>query len=73
MFGFGNKKEKDETQNPEYLALVAKWDAFLEKIEARFNESLAPAEEAVLDNLEEGDYDMVSNMTAWSGIEAQLL
>jgi len=72
MFGFGNKKEKDETQNPEYLALVAKWDSFLEKIEVRFNESLEPAEEAVLDNLEEGDYDMVSNMTAWSGIEAQL-
>ncbi len=73
MFGLGNKKEKDETQHPEYLALVAKWDSFLEKIEARFNESLAPAEEAVLDNLEEGNYDMISNMKAWSGIKAQLL
>ena len=73
MFGFGKKEEKDETQNPEYLALVAKWDSFLEKIEARFNESLAPAEEAVLDQLEEGNYDMVSNMTAWSGIKSQLL
>ncbi len=73
MFGFGNKEEKDETQNPEYLALVAKWDSFLEKIETRFNESLEPAEEAVLDQLEEGNYDMVSNMTAWSGIKSQLL
>ena len=73
MFGFGKKEEKEETQNPEYLALVAKWDSFLEKIETRFNESLAPAEEAVLDQLEEGNYDMSSNTTAWSGIKAQLL
>ena len=73
MFGLGNKEEKDETKNPEYLALVEKWDAFLEKIETRFTESLAPAEEAVLDQLEEGNYDMVSNMTAWSGIKSQLL
>ena len=73
MFGFGKKEEKEETQNPEFLALIAKWDSFLEKIETRFTESLAPAEEAVLDQLEEGNYDMVSNMTAWSGIKSQLL
>ncbi len=73
MFGFGNKEKKDKTKNPEYIALVEKWDAFLEKIETRFKESLAPAEEAVLDQLEDGNYDMISNMTAWSGIKSQLL
>ncbi len=71
MFGYNKKKENK--QPPEFLVLVEKWDSFLKKIEARFNESLFPAEEAVLDQLEEGNYDMNSNMTAWSGIKAQLL
>ncbi len=74
MFGLFNKKEEDEEiNNPEYLALVAKWDAFLEKIDTRFNESLVHAEEAVFDNLEESDYDMLPTERTWSGIKSQIL
>jgi len=73
MFGlFKNKEKEKEEVHPEFLALIAKWDTFLEKIETRFNESLANAEVAILDNLEESDYDMSANMTAWSGIKAQI-
>lgn len=73
MFGISSKKEDDNKEHPEYLALVAKWDAFLVKIKTRFNESLAHAEEAVLDNLVDSDYDTLKTMKAWSGIKSQIL
>ncbi len=73
MFGlFKQNNKEEEIASSEYLALVTKWDAFLKKIETRFNESLAHAEEAVLDNLKESDYDMQSTMLAWTGIKSQL-
>ena len=44
MFGFSKKDSKEERKNqPEYLALVEKWDTFLAKMETRFNESLVHA------------------------------
>ena len=70
MFGLSKKKEKNE--HPEYLKLVEKWDTFLAKMNTRFEESLVNAEEALLDNLVESNYDMVSSMQAWSGIKSQL-
>ena len=76
MFGiFGNKKEKEQekVENPEFLKLVEKWDVFLEKMETRFNESLVNAKEALLENLEESDYDINPTMTAWQGIKSQLM
>ncbi|MFA6083788.1 hypothetical protein [Mucilaginibacter sp.] len=33
--------------------LIARWDAFLDKMRARFNESLTYGEQAVLDALDE--------------------
>ncbi|GEM_PF-954757 len=74
MFGLFNKKEnmKEEKNNPEYLVLVDKWDAFLKKIDSRFNESLVHAEEAIMDNLVESDYDMLPTERAWGGIKSQL-
>jgi len=74
--GFFSKKKKEVDNTPqfpaEYLALVEKWDTFLEKINNRFNESLINAEEAILDNLDESNYDLTPTMTAWQGIKAQL-
>ncbi|MBJ2175698.1 hypothetical protein JBL43_15705 [Aureibaculum sp. A20] len=75
MFGLFKKdkeEESDGTQNPEFIELVLKWDSFLLKIETRFNESLNHAEEAVMDNLLESDYDMSKTMRAWSGIKSQI-
>lgn len=73
MFGLFNKKEeKVETQHPEFLKLVEKWESFLGKMEIRFNESLVNAEEALLDNLVESNYDINPTMIAWSGIKSQL-
>lgn len=75
MFGLFNKKDKEEEKalvNPEYLELVSKWDAFLEKIDMRFQESLTNSEEALLDNLEESNYDLQPTMTAWNGMKAQI-
>lgn len=73
MFGMPGKKEDDKKEHPEYLALVVKWDAFLLKIETRFKESLVHAEEAVMDNLIDSEYDMLKTMKAWSGIKSQIL
>ncbi len=68
-----NKKEQEQVENPEFLKLVAKWDVFLEKMETRFNESLVNAKEALLENLEESNYDINPTMTAWHGIKSQLM
>ncbi len=80
MFGlFGKNKEdkiQDEspkTENPEFLKLVEKWDVFLDKMKTRFFESLVNAEEALLDNLEESNYDINPTMVAWQGIKSQLM
>ena len=77
MFGlFGNKKEKKEEeaqkQNPEYLKLVEKWDDVLNKIETRFQESLVNAEEALMENLDDSNYDLTPTLRAWSGIKSEL-
>jgi len=76
MFGLFGKKDKEEqvkTENPDFIKLVEKWDAFLNKMETRFNESLVNAEEALFDNLVESDYDLTPTMTAWQSIKSQLM
>ena len=70
---FSKKKEVPKQENPEFLKLVEKWDDFLHKMETRFNESLVNAKEALLDNLEESDYDITPTMTAWFSIKQQLM
>lgn len=80
MFGLGrkNKEEKEEQrmkeerENPEFVKLVERWEAFLKKIETRFNESLEHAEVALLDNLEESNYDINPTLQAWHGIKSEL-
>lgn len=74
MFGIFNKKEEsnESLNNPDFLALVAKWDAFLGKIDTRFLDSMQSAEEAILDNLVESNYDIQATSLAWQGIKAQL-
>lgn len=86
MFGlFKNKKEekleekpqkeveKKKKEHPEFLVLVEKWENFLSKIDARFEESIRYAEEAVLDNLVESNFDLLPTTRAWSGIKSQLM
>jgi hypothetical protein len=75
MFGLFGKKIKDrqvKVEHPEFIKLVEKWDLFLSKMETRFNESLINAEEALLDNLVESNYDIAPTMTAWFSIKSQL-
>jgi len=64
--------KNDPTQNPDFLELVTKWESFLAKIENRFNESLVNAENALLDNLEESNFDLTPTLTAWQGIKSNL-
>jgi len=70
---FNNNKDTSKQENPEFLNLVEKWDTFLSKMETRFNESLVNAKEALLENLEESNYDIDPTMTAWQGIKSQLM
>ena len=80
MFGLGRKNRekkeeqrmKEERENPEFVELVERWEAFLKKIETRFNESLEHAEVALLDNLEESNYDINPTLQAWHGIKSEL-
>lgn len=74
MFGVFNKKEdKPEEEHPEFLVLVEKWDTFLEKINTRFEESIEYAEEAVMENLVESDFDILPTTRAWQGMKSQLM
>jgi len=70
---FSKKKQETKQEDPEFLILIEKWDAFLGKIKSRFFESLVNAEEALLDNLEESNYDINPTMVAWQGIKSQLM
>ena len=73
MFGlFKSKTEDDNRNHPEFAGLEKKWDAFLSKINTRFEASLLNAEEALLDNLVVSDYDLNPTLRAWQGIKAQL-
>ena len=52
--------------------LTQRWDAFLQKIESRFNESLVHAEEACREQLVETDYEYETVFRSWSGMKAQI-
>lgn len=75
MLGLFNKKkeEKPKAEHPEYLVLVEKWDTFLNKINTRFEESIGHAEEAVMDNLTESDFDILPTTRAWQSMRSQLM
>lgn len=78
MFGLFNKQntpkeeEKAEVVNSQFTELVAKWDSFLGKIDERFQESLQHAEEAVMENLVETNYDLLPTQRSWQSIKSQL-
>ncbi|MFK7813059.1 MAG: hypothetical protein AB8B59_11230 [Maribacter sp.] len=52
--------------------LIQRWDAFLQKIESRFKESLVHAEEACQEQLVETDYEYETVFRSWSGMKAQI-
>jgi hypothetical protein len=52
--------------------LIQRWDAFLQKIEMRYIESLQQAEEACLEQLIETDYDYYTVFRSWQGMKAQI-
>lgn len=52
--------------------LIQRWDAFLNNIETRFNESLQHAEEACLEQIEDSNYDYFQTIQVWMGIKAQI-
>lgn len=59
------------TPDAELAALLARWDAFLAKIEARYEESRGQAIQAVLEQLRASDYDIASVLTTTVAVEAQ--
>jgi len=52
--------------------LKQRWDTFLKKIDTRFKESLAHAEEACQEQLVETDYDYETVYRSWNGMKAQI-
>lgn len=52
--------------------LIQRWDAFLNKIEIRYTESLQQAEDACLAQLVETDYDYYTVYRSWMGMKAQI-
>lgn len=76
MFGLFNKnndKEKSKEEAPEFLVLVEKWDAFLTKMDTRFEESIGHAEAAIMENLVESDFDILPTVRSWQAIKTQLM
>jgi len=52
--------------------LIARWDTFLQNIDKRFEESLAQGEQAVLESLEENDYDYYTSFRTLMAIRMQI-
>ncbi|MDB4292348.1 hypothetical protein N9954_03015 [Maribacter sp.] len=52
--------------------LIERWNAFLQKIENRFAESLAYAEEACSEQLVSTDYEYETVLRSWQGMKAQV-
>lgn len=52
--------------------LIARWDAFLDKMRTRFIEAMTYGEEAVLGSLEENDYDFYGSFRVLQGVRMQL-
>ncbi|MGG6232362.1 hypothetical protein [Tenacibaculum sp. SDUM215027] len=52
--------------------LINRWDTFLNKIEARFSETLQQAEQASFEFLEESNYDYGQTMQAFVGMKGQI-
>ncbi len=58
--------------NNECHKLIQRWDDFLFKIENRFYELLKNAEEAVMEHLEESNFDLYPTSRSWQAIKSQL-
>lgn len=52
--------------------LIARWDAFLDKMRGRFQDSLAYGEQAVLDALDDNDYDYYGAYRVLQAARAQV-
>ena len=52
--------------------LIARWDAFLQKMDTRFEASLLQGEQAVLDSLEENNYDYYASLRTLMAIRSQV-
>lgn len=68
-----NSDKKKEQKKNAFDELDKKWDHFLEKIEIRFNESLQHAEEALMENLDETDYDLGPTLRSWDAMKSQMM
>jgi DNA-directed RNA polymerase subunit RPC12/RpoP len=67
-----SKKSEQHKPSPEFLQLVERWEVFLKKMETRFFDLLEQAEEAVMDNLVERDFDLNPTTRAWQSMKSQL-
>lgn len=52
--------------------LIQRWDSFLEKITIRFEESLTQGEAAVMESLDDNDYDYYASYRTLRAIEIQI-
>lgn len=52
--------------------LITRWDTFLQKMDTRFEESLHQAEQAVLDSLDENDFEYYTSLRTLMAIRSQL-
>ncbi|WP_298781846.1 hypothetical protein [uncultured Polaribacter sp.] len=78
MLGLFKKNKDEEIKQPkeehqEFIVLSKKWDVFLDKINTRFEESIGYAEEAIMENLVESDFDIHPTTRAWHGMKSQLM
>ncbi len=52
--------------------LIARWDAFLQKMETCFEDALLQGEQAVLDSLDENNYDYYASLRTLMAIRSQV-
>jgi len=76
LFDFfkGNSSEENKGVNSEEAqALIARWDTFLQKIEVRYNEAAQQAEEALLEQLVETNYDWNIVVRSWQAMKGKIM
>ncbi len=52
--------------------LIARWDNFLTKMEQRFQESVQQGEQAVLESLDENDYNFYTSISTLHAVKSQI-
>lgn len=72
FFSTSNNQSPQSKVSSKGNELIQRWNRFLWQIETRYNESLAHAEKACIEQMQDTKYDYDTVFRTWQGIKAQI-